>query len=103
MLYCIFASTKPSHNDLPYTILAATACAFFTYETYCLMFMKPGTLFGHSEQEARLFAITVICGWLVLCAYKLKNNAYVYRILLGICAALLTVYECISILHMKYD
>ena len=103
IIYCIVASLDPLHIEWPYNTLAALACVFFTYETYCLMDRAPGKLFGYSEQDARLFATNVLCGWLVLCAYKLKvkSNVPFVRLFLGFIASILVVYEGVCLAYME--
>ena len=58
--------------------LAGVACLFFAYETYCVLYKPPGTVFGVSEQCVRFFALSVFCPLFVWCAHQLLNGGNVF-------------------------
>ena len=76
-------------------MLAAVACVFFAYETYCILYMPPDTVFGVSEQCIRFFALFVICPLLVWCAHQLLNGGDVARakLILIVAASVFGLYE----------
>ena len=95
MLFC-------ARNPRGYRIraLAAMACLFFAYETYCILYRPPDSVFGVSEQCARFFALSVFCPLFVGGAHQFLNGGDVVRAqaLLIISAVCFCLYECSMIL-----
>jgi len=91
MLLCI---RSPCESRV--CMLAAVACVFFAYETYCILYMQPRTFsLGISEQCIRFFTLFCFCPLLVWCAHQLLNDGDVTRakLILIVAAIVFGLYE----------
>lgn len=87
-------------------MLATVACFFFAYETYCILYKPPDTVFGVSEQCVRFFALSVLCPLFVWCAHRLLHHDSQHstpKALLCMSAACFFIYETAMLLKRIYN